>query len=257
MAENGRVYFISCGPGDPGLLTLKGARALETCPFVLAPRQFQEAFESLLAGKEVESPFLFDRAGLLGWVNARLPQGPVAVLVPGDFSIFNPFQSFAADFAGNCEVVPGVSSHVAAFALLKKSSDVPEKAYALVVTSPRAHTATGTAAFEEVAGPGRTLVLYMNDRPLGVLAASLSTIYPVSTPIAVFEKIGCRDQRVMVSTLSKVEEDFAGRDPFGIDSKEPEPALALVIVGEAVAADEEPRWWDHRWEKIWKPRGMR
>lgn len=256
MDKANPVYFISSGPGDPGHLTLAGLAALRECPSVLAPALFMNTFSDLLSGKEVESPFKHDRRSLVAWVEERLAAGPVAFLVPGDFSVFCPFQSFVAQFGERSRVIPGVSAHVAAMALIGKSMDVPGVAHAAVITSPRAHTRDGEDAFTDLAGPGRTLVLYMNDRPIGELAASLVPPYTNETPIAVFEKVGCQDQTVTLSTLGSVEADFGGRDPFGLDSNSPEPALALVVVGDAVATDETPQWWDHRYEKIWKPRNM-
>lgn len=252
-----RLFFISSGPGDPGLVTVKGMEALKHCPFVLAPAQFIDSFSGQLAGKEVQSPFVLTRAELISWIEERLPRGNVAIMVPGDFSIFNPFQSFVADFQGRCEVIPGVSAHVAAMGLIAKSLDVPEVAYASIVTSPKAYARDGHADFTGVAGSGRTLVLYMNDRTIGALAADLKTAYAGSTPIGVFENIGGEDEKVTVATLDTIEAAFGGRDPFGIGSESPEPTLALVVVGEAVATDEAPRWWEHRLEKVWKPRGMR
>lgn len=257
MADRNILYFVSCGPGDPGLVTLRGLEVLKKCPFVLAPAQYMESFSEYLSGKELQSPFVLDRAALVAWVEERLARGNVALMVPGDFSLFNPFQSFAADFKGRCEVVPGVSAHVAAMAMLNKSLDIPQISYASVVTSPRAYARDGHADFREVAGKGKTLVLYMNDRPIGQLAAELTTAYDPDTPIAVFEEIGGRREKVTVATLATVEAAFNGRDPFGIGSDSPEPTLALVVVGEAVTTDEAPGWWEHRLEKIWKPRGMK
>ena len=251
------VFFISAGPGDPGLMTLSGAEALKACPFVLAPAQFAESFAKFLNGKEVRSPFQMDRATLTSWVEERLQAGSVAFLVPGDFSVFCPFQSFAAYFGARSVVIPGVSTHVAAMSILKKSMDVPGVAHAAVITSTRAHTRGGEPAIPALADPGRTLVLYMMDKPLAELVTSLSPPYGEDTPIAIFERVACPGQKVTVSTLGKVVDDFGGRDPFGLDSDSPEPALALVIVGDAVATDEAPGWWDHRYEKVWKPRNMR
>lgn len=257
MADAHRLYFVSSGPGDPELITVKGQAILSRCPFVLAPAQYVESFRDLLVGKEVATPFDMDRPALVAWIEERLARGPVAVIVPGDFSLFNPFQSFAADFKGRCEVVPGVSAHVAAMALLAKSLDVPEVAYASIVTSPRAYARDGHANFAAVGGSGKTLVLYMNDRPIAQLALELMEAYAPETPIAIFENVGNAGETKTVATLATIEAALGGRDPFGIGSDSPEPTLALIVVGEAVATDEAPRWWTHRYEKVWKPRGMR
>jgi precorrin-4/cobalt-precorrin-4 C11-methyltransferase len=177
--------------------------------------------------------------------------------VPGDFSTFCPFQSFAAQFGERARVIPGVGAHSAASAILKRTFDLPGVAHATVVTSPRAYRGGGSERLGDFAGEGRTLVLYMNDLPLPELVTELRRGYAEETPIGIFERIGCPDAQVTLATLATVVQAVGERDPFGIGSDSPEPALALVIVGAAIGADEAPQWWDHRYEKIWKPRGMR
>jgi len=253
-----RVEFIGAGPGHPGLLTLAGAEALRCAAAVLAPATFQVSFAALLAGKEVASPFQLPHAAVVAWVEARLARGPVAFLVPGDFSSFCPFQSFAAHFGERARVIPGVGAHAAAAALLKKGFDLPGVAHATVLTSPRAFARSGgRVRLRDYARPGHTLVVYMNDLPLTELAAELREGFGTDVPVALLEKVSCPDERVTVGTLDTISELVGNRDPFGLGSGDPEPALALVIAGEAVAAVEAPGWWDRRYEKIWKPRGVR
>ncbi|GAB6063319.1 SAM-dependent methyltransferase [Deferrisoma palaeochoriense] len=252
------VYFIGAGPGSPDYLTLEGARALEESPSVLAPASFQRSFAGLLAGKDLESPFALPHAEVVAWIEARLPRGPVGVLIPGDFSVFCPFQSFVAAFGDRARVIPGVGAHAAAAALLKKTFDLPEVAHATVITSPRAFgRGGGSVRLRDFARPGTTLVLYMNDRPLPELATELRAGFGKDVPIAILENIGCPDERVTLATLDTVVEAVGDRDPFGVDSSDPEPALALVVAGEVLARDEDPSWWDRRYETVWKPRGMR
>jgi precorrin-4/cobalt-precorrin-4 C11-methyltransferase len=258
VAEPAPVYFVSCGPGAPDLLTVAGLRAVEQSPAVLAPALYAETFRELLSGKEVESPFVMDHEGVASWVEARLPRGPVAFLVPGDFSTFCPFQSFVSRFRPRSRVIPGVSAHVAAAALVGKTFDMPGVAHCTVLTSPKAYARNGgRIGLRELGGEGRTLVLYMNDLPLPDLVAELGAVYPADTPIAIFERIGGPDERVTVATLETVVTVLGGRDPYEIGNRSPEPSLALTVVGRALTADEPPEWWNHRCETIWRPRGMR
>jgi precorrin-4/cobalt-precorrin-4 C11-methyltransferase len=252
-----QVVFVSAGPGDPGLLTVLGFEALKASRAVLAPATFQRSFHSLLACKEVVSPFQMDHAGLVAWVEERLPAGGVCFLLPGDFGSFSPFQSFVAHFGRRAHVIPGVGAHAAAAALLKKTYDMPGVAHATILTSPRAFTASGRVAVREYAQPGHTLVLYMNDLPLPSLVKDLRAGFGADVPIAILEDLSTSEERVTRGTLSTIADLVGDRDPFGIDSGSPEPTLALVIAGEILARDEEPAWWDRRYEKIWKPRGVR
>ncbi len=252
------VRFIGAGPGDPGLLTLAGRDALETAPSALAPSPFSTSFGHWLAGKDVESPFTMPHEGVVRWIEDRLPRGPVAFLVPGDFANFTPFQSFVAHFGGRARVLPGVGAQAVAAALLKRAFDLPGVAHATILTSPRAFTADGERVrVRDYARPGHTLVLYMNDLPLGELVAELRAGFGRPVPVAVLENLSCPDERVTRGTLDTIEARFAGRDPFGIGSDSPEPTLALVVAGDVLAASEDPSWWNRRYERLWKPRGLR
>lgn len=258
MLPQNPVYFIGAGPGDPDLLTLAGAKALRRSKYVLAPAIFEESFSRRLRGKEVESPFQFPHIELTRWVESRLPRGQVSVLMPGDFSSFCPFQSFVAHFGERARVLPGVGAHAVAAAILKRTFDLPGVAHATVLTSPRAHARAGSRVhLKEYAVPGHTLVIYMNDIPLGQLAKELRRGFRADVPIAVLERVSCSDERITVATLDTIEARIGNRDPFGLETHGPEPALALVIAGGALGADEDPSWWDRRYDRIWKPRGIR
>jgi len=258
VARRNRVLFIGAGPGHPGLLTVSGAAALRRAPFVLAPAAFLTSFASRLRGKEVTSPFQFTHAELVAWVEERLPRGAVAFLIPGDFSSFCPFQSFVAHFGERAQVLPGVGAHAVAAAILKKTFDLPGVAHATVLTSPRAYARSGgRVQLREYARPGHTLVIYMNDLPLGELVRELRHGFGADVPVAVLERVSCPDERVTVATLDTIEERVGARDPFLLDAPGAEPALALVIAGDVLAADEDPAWWDRRYERNWKPRGVR
>ncbi len=252
-----RLYFVSCGPGDPGLLTLAGLKAIEESPFILSPALYMETFAQLLEGKEVESPFTMNFADASRWIEARLQKGSVAFLVPGDFSTFSPFQSFITRFSDISEVIPGVGAHSAAAAVLKRAFDMPRVAHCTVVTSPRAITQSGRVDLREYGGPGKTLILYMVNKKIDELVADLLAVYPPHTPIAILEKIACPDQIVAKGTLSTIADILGDRDPFNVGSASSEPSLALVVVGDAIGADEPPESWDYRYENLWKPRAMR
>jgi precorrin-4/cobalt-precorrin-4 C11-methyltransferase len=225
---------------------------------VLAPAAFQKSFQRLLEGKEVESPFQMNHEAVVSWVDTRLPRGSVAFLMPGDFSSFCPFQSFVAHFGHRARVLPGVGAHAAAAALLGKTFDLPGLAHATVLTSSRAFARSGgRVRLRDYARPGHTLVLYMNDLPLTEFVAELRAGFQADVAIAILENLSCPDERVTRATLDTICDVMGDRDPFGIGSAAPEPSLALAVVGEVLTADEDPSWWDRRYAKVWKPRGMK
>ena len=248
-----RVYFIGAGPGDPDLLTLKGARVLAGCPNVFAPTPYEVTFAALLAGKTVRIPFDFYFAELLGRVEDLLRAGDVAFLVPGDLTFYSPFQALIDILGERAEVVPGVSTANAAAARLKKTFDRAGVGNRAILTSPRVLAEDPAApSLRELAAPGATLVLFMNNLPLPELVAQLRSGFGKNVPIAILHRLGLPGEEVVAATLDDIEEKVGDRDFFALNTPKKRPALTLVVVGETLAARADSAWWDLRRDKVWK-----
>ena len=249
-----RVYFIGAGPGDPSLLTLKGAALLAECPAVFAPEPFEETFAGLLSGKSVEIPFDFYFDELLEKVEKLLKKGNVAFLVPGDLTFYAPFQALVDILGDRSEVIPGVGTANAASAYLKKTLDLSGVCNRAVLTSPRIlEENKGAPSLRDLAAPGATLLLYMNHLPLPQLAEQLRAGYGRNVPIAIAHRLGLPGQEVVKGTLDDIVERVGDRDFFNLGQSR-RPALTLVIVGDTLTATVGPAWWDDRRDKIWKYR---
>jgi len=250
-----RVYFIGAGPGDPSLLTLRGAALLAECPAVFAPEPFEETFAELLSGKTVLSPFDFHFDEILGMIEDFLKEGNVAFLVPGDITFYAPFQALIDLLGDRSEVVPGVGTANAASAHLKKTLDLPGVCTRAIITSPRIlDEEQGAPSLSDLAAPGVTLLLYMNHLALPELTARLRAGYGRNVPIAIAHRLGLPGQEVVTGTLDDIAERAGGRDFFNLESKSRRPALTLVIVGETLTSTVDGAWWNERREKIWKYR---
>ncbi|MCZ6846502.1 MAG: precorrin-2 C(20)-methyltransferase [Alphaproteobacteria bacterium] len=135
---SGTVYGIGVGPGDPELMTLKGARLLAACPVVAYPAP--ETGDSL--ARRIAAPHLPDNATEIvirtpmssdrfpaeevynraaGDIGEHLAAGrDVGVLCEGDPFFYGSFMYLFARLAERwpVEVVPGVSSLMACAATL-------------------------------------------------------------------------------------------------------------------------------------------
>lgn len=109
-------------------------------------------------------------------------------------------------------------------------------------------------ALEELARPGATLVIYMNDIPLAELARRLRSAYRRNVPIAILHRLELSGEEVVTGTLDDIVEKAGGRDFFNLSQKNRRPALTLVIVGEPLAAEADAQWWDDRRDRIWRSR---
>lgn len=239
-----RVFFVGAGPGDPDLLTLRGAALLRRCHAVFTFAPLDETFADLIAGRPVFDPYAFDFDVLLARLDVLLAEGDVVFLQPGDLTFFSPFQALIEALGDKAEVVPGVGTANAASALLKRTLNLSGSCTRTILVSTRVlDQAPGAPLLEDVAGPGVTLLIYMNHLPLDELVSRLRVGYGRNEPIVLAHRIGLPGQRLFIGTL----DDIVGRtrDCELFDSKG-RADLTLIIVGEALTAAPDRSWWDQR-----------
>ncbi len=241
------VYFIGAGPGDPDLLTLKGAGLLRDCPIVFAFPPYGETFAALLSGKTVLDPFEFYFEDLLHRVEMELNQGNVGFLVPGDLTFFSPFQAVIDFFGDRAQVVPGVGTVNAASARLQRTLILPGTESRAVIASPRLlGEEKGAPLLEDLAAPGVTLILYMNDLPLAELVSRLRLGYGKNVAVALISRLGLPGEHILSGTLDDIVEKAGGRDFSSAQGGGKRSSLTLVIAGEGLAAAADKTWWDRR-----------
>ena len=209
----GRVVLVGAGPGDPELITVKGARALAVADVVVYDRLAAPALLDLVppgarriyAGKEPgkqamgqhEIDVLLVQEAARGHVVVRLKGGDPFVFGRGGEEML------ACEEAGiPVEIVPGITSAVAAPA----AADIPlthrsiARSFA-VVTGSTAH-AEDTVDLTRMAIATDTLVVLM---AAGRLAETCATLIDAgrhgSTPAAVVQWAWTDEQRTVVGTL--------------------------------------------------------
>ena len=244
-----RVALVGAGPGDPGLLTLKAARAIATCD-VLVYDQLVAAPVVALAAPECELIFVGKKAGA-----HTLPQSEINVLLVrlaregkrvvrlkgGDVFVFGRGgeEAEALVEAGvPFEVVPGISSALA----------VP--AYAGIPLTHRAHNTSFTVAtghedptkdassldFSKLANPAQTLVFLMAMGNLaGIVERLRANGLSGETPVAIVRDGTTPRQTTVVATLDSI---VAAAERAEIT------APAIVVIGEVVRERERLRWFD-------------
>jgi uroporphyrin-III C-methyltransferase / precorrin-2 dehydrogenase / sirohydrochlorin ferrochelatase len=240
-AGPGRVALVGGGPGDPGLVTVRGRRLLAEADVVvvdrLAPRalldRLDPAVEVVDVGKtphgagptqEGISALLVQRA-LAGARVVRLKGGDPFVLGRGGEEVL------ACVRAGvPVEVVPGVTSAVAGPAAA--GIPVTHRGVAADFAVVSGHVEPGASPgsvidWQALADGPATLVLLMALDRLGPAAAELvKRGRPGDTPVAVVRRATLPDQQVLVATLDTVAAAVAAaglRPP------------AVVVVGAVVA----------------------
>lgn len=250
---NHQVYFLGAGPGDPELLTRRAERLLAACRVVYVPPLYSQTFAGLLAGKELFIPFDYYFAELLNLIREQLKDGPLAFLVPGDLTFYSPFQVVVDALGDQAVVVPGVGAANAASALLKKTFDLPGVCSHTILASPRTlGDGPDAPTMGDLAAPGVSLLIYMNNLPLAELVRQLRAGYGRDVPIALAHRVGLPGEELIVATLDTIVASVGERDFFNLEGPNRRPALTLLLVGESLTAPADSSWWDYRRDHIWK-----
>jgi uroporphyrin-III C-methyltransferase / precorrin-2 dehydrogenase / sirohydrochlorin ferrochelatase len=217
------VALVGGGPGDPGLITVRGRRLLSRADVVVADRLApQPLLEELPSHVEVidASKIPYGRAMQQERINATLIEAATAGkfvvrLKGGDPFVFGRgFEEVMACAQAGVPVtvVPGVTSAFAAPAAAGVPVSHRGVAHEVVVVSGHAAPDDPTSLIDwpALARLRGTLVLLMAVQRIAVLADVLIEHgRPADTPVAVIQDGTLRGQRTLRSTLVKVADAIA------------------------------------------------
>jgi uroporphyrin-III C-methyltransferase len=218
----GKVFLIGAGPGDPELMTLKAARALQLADVVLVDdlvgrgclvhaRTDARVVQVGKRGGCKSTPQAFiERLMILfarnGSIVARLKGGDPFVFGRGGEEL----EALLA--AGiEVEVIPGVTAGLAAPAAL--GIPVTHRGVARGVTFLTGHATEGAEPdWQALVRGGTTLVIYMGLKRLPHIAARLRAAgMPSETPACLIENGTLQSQRQRIATLGTLSgEGFHG-----------------------------------------------
>lgn len=260
----GIVYLIGAGPGDPGLITVRGMEILRSADVVVYDRLAHPALlsyaradaELVYVGKSsaqhsMKQPdinsLLVDRAGK-GLRVARLKGGDPFVFGRG------------GEEAEECraagipfEIVPGVTSAIAApaYAGIPVTHRDAASSFAVITGHERddageastrtAGSAEGRRNWAHIAHAADTLIFLMGVEALSEITARLLQHgRSPETPVALIQWGTWSKQRVVTGTLESIVEvvKAAGMTP-----------PAVCVVGEVVRLREELQWFDSRMQR--------
>ena len=235
----GKVYLVGAGPGDPGLLTVKGKTLLEHADVViydaLVSPEIMEIIpptaEKINAGKRKDRHSL-PQAETTELLRAKAENNAVIVrLKGGDPFVFGRGGEEMADLikAGvEVEVVPGITSGIAAPAYA--GIPVTHRHYNSSVTFVTGHEATEKyrpeVNWQAIAQGSETIVIYMGVHNLPRIIPQLITGgMSLDTPIAMIRWGTRPNQEQLVGTLSTIIEQIVQTD-F--------KAPAIAVIGRVV-----------------------
>lgn len=206
-----KVYVIGAGPGDPDLLTLKGARLVERCPVVLYTGSLVP--EAVIARARPDATVL-DSAGMtldeiVAVVAAARDAGhDVARVHTGDPSVFGSTAEQIRRFEAlgvAVEIVPGVSSFSAAAAAIGRELTLPELCQTVILTRAEGRTAMPPdEKLEDLARHKATLCLFLSITLMPEVVAALTPAYGADCPVAIVHKASWPDEKIVWGTLGDI-----------------------------------------------------
>jgi uroporphyrinogen III methyltransferase/synthase len=247
----GKVYLVGAGPGDPGLLTLRGREVLGLAEVVVYDALISQRLldyapptaERIYVGKRAAEHTL-SQDGINRLLVEKAQAGKTVVrLKGGDPYVFGRGgeEALAIVETGlEFEVVPGVTAAVAGAAYAGIPVTHREVASAVgLVTGHEADDKPDSALdWDALARWKGTLVFYMGVSNLGVISSNLTAHgRSAETPVAVIHWGATPRQKVVTGTLATIVDAVAAAA-----LKPP----ALILVGEVVALREKLNWYEKR-----------
>ena len=245
----GTVYLVGAGPGDPGLITVRGLGAIRAADVIVYDRlvspsllELAPGAEHIYAGKSARRHAMTQSQINRELVRHARRGRTVVRLKGGDPFVFGRGGEEAEALAKAripFEVVPGVTSAIAGPAAA--GIPVTHRDVAASVAIATAHEAPGKAGsrldWEALARADTTVLLMGVERLADAAAALIAAGKPRSTPAAVIASATLPSQRTVTASLSGIA--TAARRA----SVEPP---AVTVVGDVVRLRDVLGGWDTR-----------
>jgi uroporphyrin-III C-methyltransferase len=251
----GTVYLVGAGPGDPGLITVRGRKLVDTADAIVYDALVNRA---LLPPDALDTglPELFF-VGKRGGDSKSVPQDEINELLVrlaregkrvvrlkgGDPLVFGR-GSEEAQALTECsipfEIIPGITAGIAAPAYA--GIPVTHRGLATSVTFVTGHEDPGKSTtqtnWKALAQAGGTIVLYMGVKTLPAISAALiDGGMPPEIPAAAIQWGTMSKQRTVVATLATLADEAAKQ---GIS------APVISVIGWPVVLRDEIQWFESR-----------
>lgn len=249
--RKGKVYLVGAGPGDIGLLTVKGMKCLQRAEVVVYDfhlnaqilNYIDQAAEFLYAGKR-GGHHTMTQDEINEVLVKRAKEGKIICrLKGGDPFVFGRGGEEAMELARNgiaFEVVPGISSAIAApaYAGIPLTHRLYASSFAVIPGYEDVTKKESSIDWEKIATGVDTLVVLMAVKNVESLVRKLiDNGRDPATPVAVVRWGTRADQKTVVSTLGRLASEVKDRE-----IKPP----AVVVIGEVVRLRDSLKWFEDK-----------
>lgn len=234
-SPRGKVYLVGAGPGDPGLLTVKGKTLLEWADVVVYDALVSPQILAMInpnavqihAGKRRGRHSLLQEETTQILIDLAQENAVVVRLKGGDPFVFGRGGEEMEDLVAagvTVEVVPGVTAGIAASAYA--GIPLTHRAYSSSVTFVTGHEMAGkyrpAINWQAIALGSETIVVYMGIHNLAHITGELQIAgLPAETPVALVRWGTRAEQSELLGCLGTIVQQVEER---GFEA----PAIAII-----------------------------
>ncbi len=235
---DGKVILVGAGPGDPGLLTISGLRAIQSCNSVIYDRLVSKEILDLIpanvkkiyAGKAKSLPSA-DQDTINSLMLEEVRQGKVVLrLKGGDPFVFGrggEEKAFLENHDIMVEIIPGLSSALAVPAWVGIPLTHRKYSSSIAIVTGEESRKDGGIDWARIVKAVDTIVILMSVGNLDNISTEMIRAgLSVDAPVAIIQNGTLPNQRIIRSTIGKIGEEVKSR---GIE------APSIVIVGNVVS----------------------
>lgn len=212
--EQGTVWFVGAGPGDPDLITVKGRRLLERAGAILFAGSLVDRTATQYAqpGCEIRDSKDMTLEEMSTWLLDASAHHPVVVrLQTGDPGLYGALVEMTRplDDAGIAwRVVPGVSSAMASAAAAGETLTLPEVTQTVILTRVAGRTPMPDGEdLAALAAHRTTLCIFLSITLLHEVQRALRAAgWPEDAPVVVVQKASWADaEKIVRGTLADIK----------------------------------------------------
>lgn len=249
--KTGKVFLVGAGPGDVGLITVKGMEAIKQAEVILYDRLANPKLleyadsdcELIYCGKlpdrhilrqENINSLLVQKA-LAGKIVVRLKGGD-----PGVFGRVGEEAAALADYQIPFEIVPGISSGIAAplYAGIPVTHREYAESFAVVTAHDKSQDGKPFLDWEGLARSVETIAFYMGVGNLPFICENLVKHgRPSTTPVILIQWGTFGRQKTLQGTLADISEKV-------LEAKFSNPSI--ILVGEVISLREKISWFEKK-----------
>ncbi len=228
MERWNKVYIVGAGPGDPELLTVKAYRLIKDADLIIYANSLvtEEIVKINKSASKIES-YGLTLSEITDIIRKNYPDKNIVRIHSGDPSIYSSIfeeTEKLEEFAIPFEIVPGVSSFLAASAKIAREYTLPGISQTLILSRIEGKTPVPERESLRSLSQHRTsMVLFLSVGRADEVEAQLLTHYPPDTPVVIAYRVSRPDEKILWTRLSSLSETVKRE---GIEK------TALILIGE-------------------------